>query len=524
MNLPTPALKIAAGMAWFCGAVSAFAAPPNVLFIAVDDLKPALGCYGDTQAITPHMDRLAKSGLVLLNAHCQQAVCGPSRASLLTGRLPDRTGVRDLQTRMRDVHPDLLTLPQHFKNSGYFVQGMGKVFDGRSSDGWDTQDIPSWSTPLLNARGTRCIGHYADESAFRAVADAKKAGTWDGDKIGAIMGLKKIGYFPSVEMADVPDDGYDDGALAKMAARTLETLAKKSEPFFLAVGFAKPHLPFVAPKKYWDLYNRERIDLAPFREHAEGAPKFSYHHSGELRGYSDIPGVPAKGGPLPLTDEKQRELIHGYYATTSYVDAQIGLVLDKLDQLGLKDDTIVVLWGDHGWHLGDHGLWCKHSVLEQATRAPLIFRWPQRLKEKRVNSTPVEFVDVFPTLADMAGLKTPAGLDGRSLVPLFKDASKFESLPARSQFQRPLENNAQRMGYSIRTERYRWTEWRQTNYTAGDYSGPVVAEELYDYETDPLETKNLAGTPERVGLEKELREKFRARFPYLGAGVAAAAK
>ena len=513
---------IAAGMALTFGAVSALAAPPNILFIAVDDLKPALGCYGDSRAITPHIDGLADKGLVLQNAHCQQAVCGPSRASILTGLLPDRTGVRDLETRMRDVHPDVLTLPQHFKNSGYFTRSMGKIFDGRSCDGWDTQDIPSWSVPHSGAKGTRCLGHYADGAAFRAVEEARRSGTWDESKIGTILALKKIGYFPSTEMADVPDDGYDDGALAKLAAGTLEDLAKKQEPFFLAVGFARPHLPFVAPKKYWDLYDRNKIGLAPFRDHADGAPAFSYHPSGELRGYSDIPAVPGNGTPPPLSEEKQRELIHGYYAATSYVDAQIGVVLDKLSELGLADNTIVVLWGDHGWHLGDHGLWCKHSVLEQATRSPLIFRWPQRSDAKRVSTSPVEFVDVFPTLADMAGLKIPPGLDGRSLVPLFDDAGTLEHLPARSQFQRKLKNDAPAMGYSIRSGRHRWTEWRQTNYAENDYSGPVVATELYDYETDPLETKNLAGKPETAEIERELRAEFRKRFPYLAADGASA--
>lgn len=500
--------KIVTGMALFCGVTSAFSAAPNVLFIAVDDLKPALGCYGDTRVFTPHMDRLASSGLVFLNAHCQQAVCGPSRASLLTGVLPDRTGVRDLETRMRDVHPDLLTLPQHFKNNGYFTRSMGKIFDGRNSDGGDTQDAPSWSVPHTNVTGAASIGYYAGAEAFRVVGRAKEAGVWDESR-GVVPALAKIGYLPPTENADVHDDAYSDGALALTAARTLEELAARREPFFLAVGFVRPHLPFAAPKRYWDLYERERIDLAPFRNHAEGAPEFSYHPSGELRSYT---GIPSRDDPRPFPDELQRELIHGYYAATSYVDAQIGVVLDKLDALGLADNTIVVLWGDHGWHLGDHGLWCKHSVLEQATRSPLIFRWPQRSREKRVSSAPVEFVDVFPTLTEMAGLPVPAGLDGRSLALLFDDGAALEALPARSQFQRGLDH----MGYSIRTERYRWTEWRRTDYPANDYSGPTVATELYDYETDPLETKNLAGSPEMAGIERELRMRFRERFPYLG--------
>lgn len=516
MPFPEPKTNLLTGVALLCGAVSSFAVQPNILFIAVDDLKPALGCYGDARAITPSIDRLADSGLVLRNAHCQQAVCGPSRASILTGRLPDRTGVRDLKTRMRDVHLDILTLPQYFRSQGYFTQSLGKIYDGRCVDGWNTQDLPSWSAPHANAKGTGCLGYYANEAAFQAAEAAKKAGTWDESKGGPIPALKKIGYFPSTEMMDVPDDTYDDGALAKLATRTLDKLAKGGEPFFLAVGFARPHLPFVAPKKYWDLYDRDQIDLAPFRRHAEGAPAFSYHPSGELRGYSDIPSSPLNNDPLPLSEEKQRELIHGYYAATSYVDAQIGVVLDKLDQLGLADNTIVVLWGDHGWHLGDHGLWCKHSVLEQATRSPLIFRWPQRSTKKLASDTPAEFLDVFPTLAEMAGLPLPPGLDGRSLVPLFGDAAGLEPLAARSQFQRGLEDGAEGMGYSIRTGRYRWTEWRRTNYSQNDYSGPVVATELYDYETDPLETQNLAGTPQTAEVERELRAQLRARFPYLG--------
>jgi iduronate 2-sulfatase len=518
MNRPRSTPKIATGLALICGAVSGFAASPNILFIVVDDLKPAMGCYGDEHVLTPNMDRLANSGLVLLNAHCQQAVCGPSRASLLTGLLPDRNGVRDLRTRMRDVHPDVVTLPEYFKHNGYYTQGMGKVFDGRNCDGPDTQDVPSWSVPYSMVTGLRSVGYYAGEAAHQAVSDAKRNGTWDSS-IGEIPALEKIGYLPATECADVPDDAYGDGEIAKLAARTLGELANNKTPFFLAVGFTRPHLPFAAPKKYWDLYDREKIELAPFRDHAEGAPEFSYHPSGELREYTDIP---PRSDPRPLPDAKQRELIHGYYAATSYVDAQIGVVMDKLDALGLAEDTIVVLWGDHGWHLGDHGLWCKHTVLEQATRAPLIFRWPQRLREKRFSATPVEFVDVFPTLADMAGLGIPAVLDGRSLTPLFTDAgaATFASLPARSQFQRKLANGDPCMGYSIRTERYRWTEWRQTDYAANNYTGPTVATELYDYEADPLETKNLAGTPKLAGVERELRARFRERYPYLSADTA----
>lgn len=501
--------KLTLSLSLVGGAAALFAAPPNVLFIVVDDLKPVLGCYGDTRVFTPHIDRLATRGLVLVNAHCQQAVCGPSRASLLTGMLPDRTGVRDLETRMRDVHPDLLTLPQHFKNNGYFTRSMGKIFDGRNSDGADTQDAPSWSVPHVNVAGTRSIGYYAGENAFRAVEAAKREGTWDESR-GVVGALAKINYLPSTESANVPDEAYGDGALARAAASALGELAEQRKPFFFAVGFTRPHLPFAAPKKYWDLYGRDTIELAPFREHAEGAPALAYHSSGELRGYSDIP---PRDDPRPLSDEKQRELIHGYYAATSYVDAQIGLVLHKLDELGLAETTIVVLWGDHGWHLGDHGLWCKHTVLEQATRSPLIICWPQRMREKRVSPTTVEFVDVFPTLAEMAGLETPPGLDGRSLVPLFNDNAAFAALPARSQFQRGLDH----MGYSIRTERYRWTEWRRTHYSANDYSGPVVATELYDYATDPLETKNLAGSPGVAEVERELRARFRERFPHLSA-------
>jgi arylsulfatase A-like enzyme len=212
-------------------------------------------------------------------------------------------------------------------------------------------------------------------------------------------------------------------------------------------------------------------------------------------------------------------LIHGYYAATSYVDAQIGVVLDHLEKLGLAENTIVVLWGDHGWHLGDHGLWSKHTVLEQATRSPLIFRWPQSPNASRSFTTPVEFLDVFPTLVEMAGIDPPPGLDGRSLVPLFVGSPAFPPLPARSQFQRTVGNNEPCMGYSIRTDRYRWTEWRKTNFAANDYSGPVVATELYDYQNDPLETKNLAGSGKLREVEDELKKLFGARFPHLAAAA-----
>ncbi|MDB2682615.1 sulfatase [Opitutales bacterium] len=341
---------------------------PNVLFIAIDDLKPLIGAYGEAVP-TPSIDRIAAQGTTFLNAHCQLAVCGPSRASLMTGKRPDYTQVWDLKTKIRDINPDIVTIPQHFKTHGYHTVGVGKIFDPRSVD--KGADATSWSQPYTqtwhlkyNEATGKPSGHYQSSKSIALAAEAESIGKKGWNDINKYL-FTNDGW-PVVESENVPDDAYDDGAIGTYAVKELKKLAQRDEPFFLAVGFKKPHLPFVAPKKYWNLFDRDTLDLAAFQSKALGSPAIAYHNSEELRSYN---GVPAKGA---LDEATQRKLIHGYYACIAYIDAQIAKILDQLKVLDLDDNTLIILWGDHGFHLGDHGLWCKHTNFENATRVPLI--------------------------------------------------------------------------------------------------------------------------------------------------------
>jgi len=429
--------------------------PKNILFIAVDDLKPLLGCYDTPLIKTPNIDKLASQGFVLKNNHCQQAVCGPSRASILTGKRPDYTKIWDLKTLIRDKNPDIVTMPQYFKQLGYQTAAVGKIFDYRSVD--ELNDSISWSYKYDNFKHHSDIGKEYVKSKERV----------------------------SMEITQVPDSMTADGEVVRRSTRFLRKFAKEDKPFFMAVGFYKPHLPFVVPQKYWDMYDNNDIKLPPYRKAPVGAPKYATQPSWELRGgYVDIP----KDYKVEIPEEKQLKLIHGYYACVSFIDQQIGKVLDELDRLGLRESTVIVLWGDHGWHLGDHDMFCKHTNYEQATRSPLIF---STFNGKIGSSnSPTEFVDVYPTLCDLAGVKTPDNLDGKSLIPLFEGkVSKIKDY-AVSQF--PREGN--KMGYAFRNDRYRYVAWVKKNYKAGEKFAPskIVDEELYDYEKDPLETKNLA--------------------------------
>ena len=431
----------------------------NVLMIAVDDLKPLLGCYGDSKIITPNIDRLAKSGTVFLNNHCQQAVSAPSRASLLTGCRPDNTKVWDLETVMRDYVSDIVTLPQYLKSRGYETTATGKVFDPRSVD--DSHDAVSWSIPYSNVTGDRWL-----------ISNTKM----------------------SVEAPNNSEADFEDTKLMMKGGELLEKLASGSKPFFLAVGFHKPHLPFVAPKKYWDLYSRESFKIHPFQKHSLNGPEIAYHDSGELRDYDDIPDIGT------ITEEQQKELIHGYHACVSYIDNLIGQLLDKVEKLGIKEKTVIVLWGDHGWHLGDHGLWTKHTNFEQATRSPLVIYSPNIAGNKKTNS-PSEFVDVFPTLCELAGVDTPDKLDGKSLVPLMKDPESLIKQFAVSQYHR-IDKGVEAEGYSLRTKKYRYVEWIKGKYKNDKpYDARnIYAKELYDYETDPDETINLAADAGSVSV------------------------
>ncbi|HMO24644.1 MAG TPA: sulfatase [Tepidisphaeraceae bacterium] len=471
---------------------------PNVLFIAVDDLKPTLGAFGDEHAITPHLDRLAARGTVFRNAHCAQAVCAPSRASVLTGLRPDQTRVWDLQTRFRDHNPNVITLPQHFKNNGYETVGIGKIYDARSVDSAQTMDEASWTRPYLRGENPQMAAMgYADPQAVELIQRQLAEGRAKGLPEGRELRLY-VTHRPPYESADVPDDAYRDGVNAREAAKVLAELAQGEKPFFFAVGFDRPHLPFNAPSKYWNLYDPDKLPVPATRRLPQGAPGWAFQDSNELR--SSYTGVPPAGQPIPADLEKT--LRHGYYAATSYVDAQIGIVLDALEQSGQLQNTIVVLWGDHGFHLGDHGMWCKHTNYEQATRSPLIIAAPAGVIAPSVTDAPVELLDLYATLCELASLERPAHVQGVSLVPAMRDPTVDVHRFAVSQYPRNARQGSM-MGYALRDRRYRFVQWRRWDRDNG--VGEVTAEEWYDLNADPDETHSV---PDRIS--PDLADAFRA--------------
>jgi arylsulfatase A-like enzyme len=460
----------------------------NVLFIAVDDLRPELGCYGHPMVKSPNIDALAKSGVLFERTYCHQAVCGPSRASLLTGKRPDTTHIYDLRTHVRTTMPDVVTLQQHFKNNGYFSEGMGKLFHG------GLEDEASYSVPHCPAKGQK----YALETNRRLEKEGGKQTVDTGQAVESTGMTRMRG--PAFECADVADDAYSDGQVAQWAVDALKRLAPKAlskqkenhQPFFLGVGFSKPHLPFCAPKKYWDLYDRIKIPL-PYPDRPKNAPDHAFTTWGELRSYSDIPDVG------PCDEAKTRELIHGYYACVSYTDAQVGKLLQELDRLDLRKDTIVILWCDHGWKLGEYSAWSKHTNFELDTHVPMIISDPDYPKGKRVHAL-TELVDIYPTLSELCGLPVASDLEGTSMVPLLIDPNKPWKKAAFSQYPRPKNI----MGYTMRTDQYRYTEWIEIK------KKEIVAKELYDLKNDPLCKECMVEKPEHTLLFTQLHDMLTA--------------
>jgi len=476
------------------------AAKPNILMIIVDDLKPNLGCYGNDLAKTPNIDKIAQAGVVFTNAHANQAVCGPSRCSFFTSLRPDRTKVHDLKTNFLGVTPWVVSMPEQFRKHGYATAGCGKLFHGGRGD--KVMDQRAWGIHTekdalpYNKDYPHPAMHYQNKKTQQTYQELKKQGITGYGKV--VAALKKK-HYPSTECLDVPDDAYIDGASRIQAIRNIEKLSSGNKPFFVAVGFSKPHLPFVAPKKYWDLYKREEMPLAKYQKPAVGAPSYALHSWGELKAYSDI----SSDGPVPTT--KQRELIHGYYAATSYTDAQIGLLLDELKKKDLLKNTIVILWGDHGWHLGDHGVWCKHTNYEQSTHSPLIISGPG-IKHGLKTDAPTELIDIFPTLCELTGVPMVKNADGLSFKTLLEGSTQ----PIREVAISSYPRYGGRMGYALRNNKFRYVAWvNNPNYKTKPLSElkeqVILAEELYDYSTDPLETKSLAKNPEKQAVIKKFR-------------------
>jgi len=453
-----------------------------VLFIAIDDLRPELSIYGKP-VITPNFERLAKSGTVFERAYCQQALCMPSRASLLTGRRPDTTKVYAFNPDFREALPDVVTLPQHFKNQGYHAQAFGKIFH--------KDDKRSWTVPLFRSKKPE----YQSEKGKQVLEWIKEDWrrikfTWDlGD---GVTKSKRMGGLPW-EAPDVPDNELGDGDINERAIRALGEI--KNKPFFLAVGYFRPHLPFIAPKKYFEMYNRDDIKLAGNPFPPKGVPEVAMYNWNDMRHYY---GVPKVG---PMSDEMSRDLKHAYYASITYVDTLMGQLIDELERLELRDKTIIIVWGDHGWQLGEHGMWDKHSNFETSTHVPLLISVPGQ-KPARSKAF-VEFVDIYPTLASLCGLPLPKGLEGTSFAPLIDDPNREWKSAAFSQHPRVVPGYGYGMGRSMRTERYRFTEWTVEGTSFQEY-------ELYDHKKDPDENVNLAGHFENRGLIERLKKRLHA--------------
>ena len=450
------------------------ASAKNVLIFFIDDLRPELGCYGTEYIESPKIDKLASEGVLFERAYCQQAICAPSRISMMTGQYPNTTGIFDLFTPVRRAIPDAMTMPRYFQEKGYVTASFGKVYHHGSDDKQYWSELP-----------TRSLDKYADPKTLQAIkqkaAEAKRKGLKDQELRAASKG-------PDVEIADVDDEVYQDGFVAKQAIESLRR--NKDKPFFMCVGFAKPHLPFAAPKRYWDLYQRDQFGV-PDRNPPKGTPTLALTKWGELRGYT---GIPDEG---PLSDEKTKELRHGYAACVSFTDAQVGKVMAELDRLNLRDETIVVLWGDHGYKIGEYGLWCKHTNLELDTRVPFLVSAPGFAKGQRSKAL-VEMIDVFPTLVELTEGDVPTSCEGKSMESVLKAPSSKHREFAISQYPRGA------MGYSLRTDRWRYTEYYDSR------TKKVVARELYDHQDTQTPDRNVVDDPQYRELVASLSEKLDA--------------
>lgn len=433
---------------------------PNVLFIAIDDLRPELGCYGYDYIHSPNIDRLALEGLVFNRAYCQQALCSPSRSSMLTGLRPDATHIYALETHFRETVPNVVTLPQHFKNNGYFTTWWGKIYHA-----WFLDSL-SWSEEGTNQE--RRLEPQWPQENWRAYALEKSKKLAENND----------SYGPIIEKAPLPDNAYPDGKVAEHAVRTLRELKEKQQPFFLAVGFYKPHIPWTAPAKYWQHYPLEKVHLPGNHAAPQDVSEYGLNEWEHYRKYTDVED------DAPLSASNTRELRQAYYACISYVDAQVGKVLDELDKLGLADNTIVVLWGDHGFKLGEYGAWSKTTNFELDTRVPLIISTPWLTHKGEKTESLAELIDVYPTLCDLAGIPKPKHLQGSSLQTALQEPKNNMQSIAFSQYP---ENSEEIMGYSLRSDRYRLTVW-----VSFDAQKKVLDVDLFDHLSDPGENYNLA--------------------------------
>lgn len=477
---------------------------PNVLFISIDDLRPALGAYDDSVAITPNLDRFAGEGMTFRQAFCQAAVCAPSRASLMTGLRPDSTRVWHLGDKFREINPETVTMPQHFSKFGYRTVNIGKIFHNYMPDSisWDEPD-------LRPAQYVRPEWLGRDGETFYISEEVNKS---QAIKRDSLLKLRPIRYAdgwntgPAWEAADVHDTLYYDGAQTELAKKTLTRLANADEPFYMGLGYFRPHLPFAVPKKYWDMYDRDQIPLAPNPDLTEGAPLFAMNSMYELRHYDGFNGIGHPTSAYRMSEDTARTLKHGYYASVSYVDALFGNLVKHLKELGIYENTIIVVWGDHGWKLGDHNSWGKMTNYNIDLQVPITIRYPgQELRGSETYAL-TELVDLFPSICELAGIDVPDYMQGTSFVPLLDNPELSWKKAAFSQFHRRprvAADGGRYMGYSMNTAKHHYAEWYTWDHTTGT-KGEFVSAELYDRLADPHEKVNVAGMEENSAMVQKL--------------------
>ena len=477
---------------------------PNILFVSIDDLRPTLGVYGDPIAITPNIDKLASEGATFRNTFCQSAVCAPSRASLMTGLRPDSTRVWHLGNKFRKINPATVTMPQHFSKFGYHTVNIGKMFHNYMPDSisWDEPD-------LRPARYLRPEWLGRDGETFYISEAVQKSQVIKRD---SLLKLRPIRYAdgwntgPAWEAADVHDSLYYDGSQNELTKKTLSRLAKMDQPFYLGLGFFRPHLPFVAPKKYWDMYQREQIPLANNYERSADAPLFNMNSMYELRHYDGFGHIGHPTSSFRMSEDTARILKHGYYASVSYVDALLGDLVSHMKELGIYENTIIIVWGDHGLKLGEHNSWGKMTNYNIDLQVPMIIRYPNQEKRGVQTFSITELVDMFPTLCELADVEIPNYMQGSSLIPLLNNPELPWKKAAFSQFHRRPKVSAdgkRYMGYSLNTSTHHYIEWYHWNHKTGT-KGKYVSAELYHRENDPHEKRNISQEEENIDLVKTL--------------------
>ena len=493
-----------------CGNFQKEAVSPNILFVSIDDLRPTLGACGDTVAITPNIDRLAVEGMIFRQAYCQAAVCAPSRASLMTGIRPDSNRVWHLGDKFREINPNTVTMPQYFSRFGYHTVNIGKIFHNYMPDSisWDEPDLrparylrPDW----LNRDGeTFYISQEVNDS------QAKKR--------DSLLALKPIRYAdgwntgPAWEAAEVHDTMYYDGAQTVLAKQTLTRLSKMDKPFYMGLGYFRPHLPFAVPKKYWDIYEPGEIPLPINPEIPENAPLCSMNSMYELRHYDGFHHIGHPTSAYRMSEDTVRTLRQGYYASVSYVDALLGDLFSHMKTIGIYENTIIIVWGDHGWKIGDHNSWGKMTNYNIDLKVPIIVRYPGQENRGVQTHAITELVDLFPSLCELAGIEIPNYMQGTSFVPVLENPNLPWKSAAFSQFHRRPKVSAdgkRYMGYSINTPEFHYIEWYTWDHQTGT-RGEFQSAELYDSQNDAFETVNIAEVAEMREIKKALSKQLAA--------------